>query len=570
MSREQEVLRCDNAAGIDSVGGAGSWYGADVPASPRHVRVADLASDLAHITSPQRVSTSPPDRVAYARDLWPRGLIGVRAGDVAPFPPDAIVWPESVAEVQAIVRLAVERAVPIVPFGAGSGVCGGTLPLHGGIVVDVKRMRRLLALDGDALTATFETGILGTALEHELGRRGYTLGHFPSSIMCSTLGGWLAARSAGQCSTRYGKIEDMVRSVEAVTGTGELIDTAADEGALFAGGGPDLTQLLVGSEGTLGILTRATLAIRPAPEARVMRGFRFPRVAAGCEAIRRVMQRGLRPSVVRLYDELDTFWHRRGGQEPAAPAMAPGGDEIVEGTLFGRLLDALGVGERPVRRVRDRALTALLERPRLLNRLVDDALPRLGAGCLLVVGCEGDRALAEAEARAVFRELRVAGGEDLGAGPGERWLAHRYDISFGLSKVFRAGAFADTMEVAAPWDRLLELYRAVRAAVGEHAFVMAHFSHAYPEGCSIYFTFTAAVGGGDEARAAAEHRYDRIWRAGLAAATRAGATISHHHGVGLSKAAFMPEEHGEAMRIFRALKQVFDPHGVLNPGKLGV
>src|SRR5207302_9650667 len=116
----------------------------------------------------------------------------------------------------------------------------------------------------------------------------------------------------------------------------------------------------------------------------------------------------------------------------------------------------------------------------------------------------------------------------------------------------------------------VELYRSVRAAVGDHAFVMAHFSHAYPEGCSIYFTFAAAVPGGDEARAAAEHRYDRIWRAGLSAATRAGATISHHHGVGLSKAAFMPEEHGEAMRIFRALKQVFDPHGILNPGKLGV
>src|SRR5207249_4489729 len=141
-------------------------------------------------------------------------------------------------------------------------------------------------------------GILGEHLEHELGRRGYTLGHFPSSIMCSTLGGWLAARSAGQCSSRYGKIEDMVRSAEFVTGTGEVVDTAGDPR------GPAWVQLLVGSEGTLGIFTRATLAIRPAPEARHMRGFRFPRVGAGCEAIRRVMQRGLRPSVVRLYDEL--------------------------------------------------------------------------------------------------------------------------------------------------------------------------------------------------------------------------------------------------------------------------
>src|SRR5205085_1403802 len=145
--------------------------------------------------------------------------------------------------------------------------------------------------------------------------------------------------------------------------------------------------------------------------------------------------------------------------------------------------------------------------------------------------------LAEAEAQATFRELEAAGGADLGPGPGERWLRHRYDVSFGLSKIFDAGAFADTMEVATSWSGLLGLYRAVKRAVAPHAFVMAHFSHAYPDGCSIYFTFAAAAPGGDGGRAAAEHRYDQIWRAGLAAATGAGATISHHHGVGLSKAA---------------------------------
>jgi alkyldihydroxyacetonephosphate synthase len=524
-------------------------------------RRADVAAALARITSPARVSTTPPDRVAYARDLWPRGLLAVRAGDVAPFPPDAIVWPESVAEVQAIVRLAVEHGVPIVPFGAGSGVCGGTLPLRGGIVVDVKRMRRLVALDAANLTATFETGILGEHLEHELGRRGYTLGHFPSSIMCSTLGGWLAARSAGQCSSRYGKIEDMVRSVEVVLGTGERLDTAD------AGAGADLNQLLVGSEGTLGIFTRATLAIRPAPEARRMRGFRFPRLAAGCEAIRRLMQRGLRPSVLRLYDELDSFMHRRAGKAAPVPVESP-----QEGSMYARMLEVIGVDQPPA--LRRRAIAALLDRPALLNRAVSTLLPRLGAGCLLVVGCEGERRLVEGEAAAVFRELEGAGGVDLGPGPGEHWLAHRYDVSFGLSKIFDAGAFADTMEVATTWDRLLELYRAVKRALAPHAFVMAHFSHAYPDGCSIYFTFAAAVPGGgqydDGARAAAERRYDEIWRAGLAAAHGAGATISHHHGVGLSKAAFMPDEHGEAMRVFHALKQVCDPHGIFNPGKMGV
>jgi alkyldihydroxyacetonephosphate synthase len=192
----------------------------------------------------------------------------------------------------------------------------------------------------------------------------------------------------------------------------------------------------------------------------------------------------------------------------------------------------------------------------------------VGGGCLLVVGVEGDPALAEAEQRAVVRELGAAGGEDLGPGPGERWFAHRYAVSFNMSKVFDAGAFVDTMEVATSWERLLELYHGVRQAVAPHAFVMAHFSHSYTDGCSIYFTFTAAVPGGPEAQLAAERRYDAIWRAGLAAATRTGATISHHHGVGLLKTPFMPDEHGAALAIFRALKQVFDPRGILNPGKL--
>lgn len=528
-------------------------------------RVAELATELGRITSPERVSLRATDRVEYARDLWPRGLLAVRAGEVAAHPPDAVVWPIDTAEVQAIVRLCAERGVPIVPFGAGSGVCGGTLPLRGGVVVDLKRMRRVLAIDEHNLTVTAEGGILGEHLEHALGRRGLTLGHFPSSIMCSTLGGWLATRSAGQCSSRYGKIEDMVRAVELVTGTGEVLDTAHADSD---GGGPDLTQLLVGSEGTLGLFTRGTLALRRAPEARHLRGFRFPHVEAGCEAIRRVMQRGLRPSVVRLYDELDTAMQRFARKEPAVPPASGSGEHSV----YARLLAGL-TGSSPLD-LREQAMALLLDRPYLLNRLCDTVLPRLGAGCLLIVGCEGERHLAEAETKAVLAELGAAGGKDLGPEPGERWLRHRYDISFGLSKVFHTGAFADTMEVATTWDRLMPLYRAVRHAVSPLAFVMAHFSHAYTEGCSIYFTFVAATpsGSGDKDgnRAAAEHRYDAVWRAGLRAVTESGATISHHHGVGLSKAAFMPSEHGEALRVFEALKRTCDPHRILNPGKMGI
>jgi alkyldihydroxyacetonephosphate synthase len=193
-------------------------------------------------------------------------------------------------------------------------------------------------------------------------------------------------------------------------------------------------------------------------------------------------------------------------------------------------------------------------------------LPYAQNGCLRIVGFEGERSLCEAEAGAATVELERAGGRDLGAGPGERWLRHRYAVSFRMSKVFDAGAFVDTMEVATSWDKLLELYRAVREAVSPLAFVMAHFSHAYVDGCSIYFTFAAR--GGSPAEAA--RKYDDIWRAGLGATANIGATLSHHHGIGLSKAPFMPAEHGAAMEIYRALKDVLDPQGIMNPGKMGL
>src|SRR5262249_53361008 len=259
-----------------------------------------LRAALSEIVGDARASARDVDRRAYARDMWPRVLLAVRAGAVAEHPPDGGVWPQTAEEVAAIVRLARARRVPVVPYGAGSGVCGGALPLHGGITVDLKRMDRILAVDENDLVVEAECGINGERLERALAARGLTLGHFPSSIYCSPLGGGLAARAGGQMSPRYGKSEDMVLGATAVTGRGDIVTTGR-YGRVQAG--PDWTQLLVGSEGTLAVLTSGRLRIRRAPQARHVRGFSFARIPAGLEAVRRVLQRGLRPAVVRLYDE---------------------------------------------------------------------------------------------------------------------------------------------------------------------------------------------------------------------------------------------------------------------------
>lgn len=535
----------------------------------------ELVRELGSIVGDDSVSTDDSDRAVYGRDMWPRYLIGAHFGEPPKHRPNAIVWPKNTREVAAVVKAARAARVPIVPYGGGSGVCGGAVPVFGGITVDLKRMDRLVSVSREELWCDVEAGINGERFERELTRRGYTLGHFPSSIYCSTVGGWLACRAAGQLSTKYGKIEDRVVGLTIVTGRGEIVET--DEFAR-ASRGPNWTQLLVGSEGTLGIITAARLRVSPSPQLRLFRGFEFDDVGTGIEAIRHVMQRGLRPAVVRLYDEVDTLFHAVSvfGSSDAEGSGAPRGTPPVMSSalpeLPSRWSDEPGNGgklslARLSRHWKRKATEAVLARPRLLNSVADSIADKLTrGGCRMIIGLEGPRIRTEVEARLTFSELEHAGGRDLGEDPGREWFENRYAISYKMSKVFREGAFVDTMEVASTWDRLGDLYHGIREAIGQHAAVMAHFSHAYSDGCSIYFTFAAR----GSSKSEAERIYDAVWADGLAAASRAGGTISHHHGVGLLKSRYMASEHREAMRIFAALKRSLDPDHIMNPGKLGL
>jgi len=514
----------------------------------------ELVEAFAAIVGRDHVAFGPAARTAYSRDLWPRTTLQMEGGEFE-YPPLLVVWPGSVEEVRAAVLEAMKQNLPVVPYGAGSGVAGGAAPSQGGVVLDLKRLDQVLYLDEVSHLVTAEAGIVGEIFERELNRRGFTLGHFPSSIYCSSLGGWLAARSAGQLSAKYGKIEDMVKSLQVVLPDGRLLETLT---VPRVAGSPDWNQVFVGSEGTLGVITRATLRVWPYPASRRFQAFLFPSISSGLQAFREMLQSDLRPAAMRLYDPVDTFFSGKAKtMEHALPAEEPAR----------RSLEEISHDEGRHREKKDRLgylprrLMPFLFQPRLVNLLLDR--PKV---CKMVLTFEGEpeiTALELAQAQRIGAKLLA---KDLGEGPARHWWEKRYQVSYAMSVAFDLGLFADTIEVATLWENLENLYQAIRQAIQPHAFVMAHFSHAYPQGCSIYFTFSA---GGRTLKQRIE-RYDRIWEAALNACVETGGTITHHHGVGLLKAKWLKKEQGGAHPILLGLKQTLDPKGLMNPGKLGI
>ncbi|MFO0605563.1 MAG: FAD-binding oxidoreductase [Polyangiales bacterium] len=500
-----------------------------------------LARDLATVFGARNVSVDAADRSAYAHDLWPRQLLATRGGLPRPAGPRAVVWPERDEQIADLLQLASHRGITLIPFGAGSGVVGALQPAGDVVAVDLKRMRALHEVNVEAGRCVVDAGILGEHLEEKLRRRGATLGHFPSSIYCSTVGGWVATRSAGQCSGRYGKIEDMVLGVEGVLG----------DGSSFHAGPPragelDHRPLLVGSEGTFGFLTRATLRVWPAPTGHRGLAFTYGAMRDAWEAVRALYQAGLRPAVTRLYDPFDTWLFLQGSEraEPRDPdAPSPGRAQPRVEALLRRVLD----------------------HPKALNAAAHLVADDLYGRSLLIVVFEhaGEEPVGDAVARA--RAICAShGGRDNGDGPWKRWLVRRHAVSYRQPPTYARGVWVDTMEVAAPWSSLETLYRDVRGALGEGGFVMAHMSHAYPDGCSIYFTFAGASP--DDADAVAT--YDRTWAGALEAAHRAGGTVAHHHGVGRSKRGAMGLEWGAGVRLLDALRRAADPRGLLVRGAL--
>ena len=476
--------------------------------SDRRSRLAPHLKDSAV----QGISTDILTLKAYSQDLWPRKLLELREhGPIAEPNVDAVIWPESPEQVSEILKWAKKADVAIYPYGAGSGVCGATLPAPGEerprVLVDLKKMKKVRAIDRKSLTVWAEAGLIGENLERHLNQEGLTLGHFPSSIYCSSVGGYLATRSAGQLSTKYGKIEDMVLSVEFVLPDGTITETGrAPRSAM----GPDWTQLLLGSEGTLGFFTAACLQVHQYPETREMLGFGAKDVVLAMDFSRKLMQDGLRPAVLRIYDPLET--------------SVAVNSEVLKKCGF-------------------------------------------AGGAAMIAIFEGRKGLVHAEAEEARKIAREMGIQDLGSPLAEHWWEHRYDVSYRQQLILsHERMILDTFELAATWENLEEVYRAVKSVEVGFGMILAHFSHFYHTGANIYFTLVTHAG----VKASAVERYDQIWDKMLAAANGAGATLSHHHGSGTLKNEWIRREKGPWIHIFERIKLGFDPENRLNPAKMGL
>jgi len=270
--------------------------------SPKGAAPPGFIEKVKRIVGEENVSEKECDLISYSLDYWLYGVLLSQHGSL-PSLPCAVISPGNREEIQGILRCANEYKVHITPFGGGSGVLGGAIPTDGSAILNLQRMNRFISLDETSLVAELEAGIIGANLERELNYRGYSPGNIPQSLYCSTLGGWISTRAAGQFSTKYGKIEDMVLGMEVVLPDGEFLNIRPVPRRSV---GPSLKDLFLGGEGTLGIVTKAMVSVHPLPEATAKQSFIFRSVGAALEVVRKILRGDARPAVVRIFDEAES------------------------------------------------------------------------------------------------------------------------------------------------------------------------------------------------------------------------------------------------------------------------
>jgi alkyldihydroxyacetonephosphate synthase len=461
------------------------------------------------------------DRLRRAAGRSYPDLIRLRTGRLESAP-DAVLRPPDAESVAAVLNACADHAIAVVPYGGGTSVVGGLDALRDGhsavVSLDLARLRTV-DLDERSLTARLGPGLSGPDAERALAALGATLGHFPQSFEQATIGGFAATRSAGQASSGYGRFDELVTAVELSAPRGRLRTRAIPHTAA----GPSLRELVLGSEGTIGVITEVSCRVRPAPKERTYEGWMAEDFEAGREIVRDLAQRHEAPDVLRLSDEEETRVS----------------------------LDLAGTGG-----IRKRGLDAYL------------ALRRRREGCLMICGWQGERDSVSRRRALAQSRLRLGGAVSLGQSAGRSWERSRYGGPYLRDELINLGVLVETLETAHTWSRLDELYRAVgealRRALGERSILMCHVSHAYADGASLYFTFLTRARRGEEIE-----QWRRAKTAACEAIVAAEGTITHHHAVGRDHARYMTAEVGElGLDALRAVKERLDPAGIMNPGKL--
>ncbi len=489
-----------------------------------------FVSRLRSFLDPRQISDDRKERVIHAYGKGFRDLFRLRRG-LAAGAPDLVVYPKSERDVCLILRAAIERDVAVIPFGGGSNISGCLERMETGRMVvslDMRRMRRVLEVDTRSFTARIEAGVFGPDLEAQLNAHGMTLGHFPDSFLHSTLGGWIATRSAGMQSDKYGKIEDMVVALRMVTPEGELATRTVPKSS----NGIDIKHLCIGSEGTFGVITEATMRVHTRPQRRAVPGYLFPEFEAGIEAMRECVRQECMPAMVRLNDPDKTA---------LSMAFRPpsSGVSKIAGSLFKGYLRA--------RRF---------------------SLPR---ACLMLTAFEGSEAAVGRQMRQVQSIYRKCGSVSLGASAGKSFEASKYDFPHIRDFLLDHDVTTDVSETSTVWSNIVPLYNGtmtvLRDAIeksGVCPWTGCHISHTYQSGASVYFTFGFRQDAGSEM-----DQYLKVKKAVQQSFIDHGATLSHHHAVGTEHLPWLADEISSlGVQTITAIKRSLDPTNVMNPGRL--
>ena len=499
---------------------------------PPSVLPAGLRSDLEDAVGAGHVSTDEHDRVVHARGKSLTDLVRQRRGDLGRVA-DVVVRPATEEEVVAVVEAALEEDAVVIPFGGGTSISGSLEPEPGEtrpvISIDMSRMDRVLSVDATSQLARVQAGVFGPNLERQLNAQGWTCGHFPDSFTHSTLGGWIATRSSGMQSDRYGDVAELTRGLRVVTPSGVLVVRPVPSTST----GPSVREMVLGSEGRLGIITEATIQVRRVPPERTILGYLFPTWADGLAAMRDIAAGEASPSVTRVSDPYETAFSFATRTDPT-----------------------------PVDRLKSKALQAFLKRKGW----------DLEAMCLAFIGYEGSAAGVAAERKATERIAKRHGALCIGSSPGELYDQKKFDTPYIRDFLLDRGAPADVSETSAPWGELQTVYDNVMAAghgafheLGVPGYLMCHLSHSYHTGACLYFTFAI----NPPADGDALEMYGVVKRAIQQAFVDSGATLSHHHAVGTEHAQWLEEDiSSPGVAMLQALFEGFDPGGNLNPGKI--